>query len=76
MENKSQETKSDDYMTTREASYYLKLSVTTLTTKARQGKLRAIKSGRGYLFPRSEIERYARSVAGKALTDPTRGQDL
>jgi excisionase family DNA binding protein len=65
-----------EYMTTREAAHYLNLSVTALARKAKRGELGAFKQGRGYLFPRSEIERYAQAVEGKALTDPTRGKDL
>jgi len=65
-----------EYMTTREAAHYLNLSITTLTRKAKKGRLGAIREGRGYKFPRTEIEKYARAVSGKELTDPTRGNDL
>jgi excisionase family DNA binding protein len=66
----------DEFMTTREAARYLDLSITVLTRKARRGELGAVKRGNGWVFPKSQIEAYARAVAGKSLNDPTRGDDL
>jgi len=74
-QNETQEVATTEYMNTREAARFLNLSITALTRKAGRGELGAFKKGRGYLFPRSEVERYALSVAGKELTDPTRGKD-
>jgi excisionase family DNA binding protein len=62
-------------MTTGEAAERLELTTAVLRRKAAKGKLGAVKRGRQWFFPREEIERYALSVAGKNLNDPTRGRD-
>lgn len=59
---------------TREAARYLDISRVALLRKV--DLLGAVRVGRGYHWPIKRIEEYARVVAGKVLTDPTRGEEL
>ena len=59
---------------TREAARYLNISTVAMLRKA--DLLGAVKVGKGYQWPIERVKEYARAVAGKSLTDPTRGQEL
>ena len=59
---------------TREAARYLDLSTVALLRKA--ALLGAVRVGRGYQWPIERVKEYARSVVGKSLNDPTRGEEL
>jgi hypothetical protein len=64
----------DETWSTREAARYLDISIVALLRKVEL--LHAEKVGRGYRWPIDRVKEYARAVAGKALTDPTRGEEL
>lgn len=60
---------------TREAARFLDISTVALLRKT--DKLGAYKDSRGwYHWPVERVKAYARAVSDKALTDPTRGQEL
>lgn len=59
---------------TREAAHYLDISTVAMLRKAKM--LGAVLVGRGYRWPIERVKEYARAVAGKALNDPTRGEEL
>jgi len=62
-------------LTTREAARFLDLSTVALLRKA--DLLGAEKDARGwYLWPKDKLCEYKEAVAGKALNDPTRGEEL
>ena len=60
------------YWTTREAARFLDLSTVAMLSKV--DLLGAVKQPRGYAWPVVRVQEYARSVAGKALNDPTRNR--
>jgi len=60
--------------TTREAARYLDISTVALLRKVEL--LGASKVGIGYRWPIERVKAYERAVAGKALSDPTRGSEL
>lgn len=59
---------------TREAAHYLNISTVAMLRKAEL--LGATIVGRGYRWPIERVKEYGRAVAGKALNDPTRGEEL
>lgn len=62
------------YFTTREAARFLDISTVALLRKV--DLLSAIREDKGYKWPITKIKEYKKATAGKALTDPTRGQEL
>lgn len=70
-------TELSDYMTTQQAAERLGLTVSLLARRAKKDNwLGAKMIGRQWFFLRSEVERYARAIAGTHKNDPTRGHDL
>ena len=60
--------------TTREAARYLDISTVALLRKVKL--LGAVKVAGGYQWPIERVKAYEHAVAGKALSDPTRGSEL
>lgn len=66
---------SQEYLSTRQAAHFLNISTVALLRKATL--LGAHKDRRGwYRWPSDRVKAYRAATAGKALTDPTRGQEL
>lgn len=65
----------NEYLTTNEAAEIVGLTPAALRRRARAGQLGATKRGGVWWYTREAVERYAQLVNGKALNDPTRGQE-
>lgn len=58
------EMKHDVILTTDEATKYLKISKPTLLKHVRDGKIKAVKVGRGWRFLQSELYRFLKGDSG------------
>ena len=55
----------DKVLTTPEACKYLKISKPTCLRYFREGKIKAVKAGRGWKVLKSELDRFLRGETGK-----------
>jgi len=65
-----------DTLDVRQTADLLHMRVKRVQSLARSGKLPAIRVGRRWLFPRSEMERFLRRQATPALADQPESLDL
>ena len=62
-----------DYITTEEAAEILGYHLVHIRKMVREGKLRADKKAGIWWVHRDGVEKYRKSIEGKAKNDPTRG---